>query len=253
VPIPNLGSDRVAGLLTVTLPDGVRAGELYAVDVVQARAALGMVLGGFRLVIPVGKASTLYAREERILAVFEERLKLTPVESRWYAVLRKQVDYLAGRVRGLAQEAADECAPGGDKKKGVRLRVILERIRVLDFYGPLVHGSGELALIARVTSPFAGGVGGTRRLPPTGEYAVLDQPQGFTVDIEGEVFRGVVDDSLTVEIWSAEPDDAARVCRYRRTFKGRAKNWTGSYKPSDEKPDPENVGDWQLWYRIDEL
>jgi hypothetical protein len=253
VPIPNLGSDRVAGLLTVTLPDGVKAGELYTVDVVQARAALGMVLGGFRLAIPVSKASTLYAREDRILAVFEERLKLTPAESRWYAILRKQVDYLAGRVRGLAQEAADECAPNGDKKKGVRLRVILERIRVLDFYGPLVHGSGELALIARVSSPFAGGIGGTRRLPPTGQYAVLDQPQGFTVDIEREVFRGIVDDSLTVEIWSAEPDDAARVCRYRRTFKGRAKNWTGSYKPSDEKPDPENVGDWQLWYRIDEL
>src|SRR6266851_3527329 len=252
LPIPNISIDRVAGLLTVTLPDGVKAGQVYTVDVVQARAALGVVLGGFRLAIPVGKASNLYARAERILAVFEERLKHTPAESRWHAILQKQVDYLAARARGLAQEAADDCEPDGDKK-GTRLRVILERIKILDFYGPLVHGSGGLALIARVTSSFAGGVGGSRRLPPTRHYRVLDQPEGFVVDIEREIFKGTVDDNLTVEIWSTEPDEEARVCHYRRTFKGKAKNWIGSYKPSDEKPDPENVGDWQLWYRIDKL
>jgi len=252
LPIPNVGIDRVAGLLTVTLPDGIKAGQVYTVDVVQTRAALGMVVGAFRLTIPVGKAPALYAREERILAVFQERLKLTPHESRWYPILRKQVDYLAARAKGLAQEAADECTPDGDKRKGLRARVIVERVRILDVFGPLVHGSGRLALVARVTSA-AGRSGATMRLPTSGEYPVQDLPGGYVVEVDREVFRGVVADDLTVEIWSAEPEEHERTCHYRRTFKGKAPSWIGGYGPSDESPDPENVGDWQLWYRIEEI
>jgi len=253
LPIPGLGAERVAGLLTLTLPDGIKAGEVYTVDVLQMRAPMGAILGAFRVTIPVKKAARLYAREARLLEVFEERVKLTPADNRWYPVLMKQVQYFRARAREMAAEAADECAEASGDGKGVRLRVILEKINVLDFDGPLVHGSGEVSLIARVTSTNAGGTGSSARLPATGTYPVLDKPGGYVIDVNKEIFRGTVVDDLTVEIYSAEPDETKRTCYYRRKFKGKAGQWLGSYQPRDQKRDPENVGDWQIWYRIEEV
>jgi hypothetical protein len=249
--IPNLGQDRVAGLLTVTLPDGVKVGEVYTVDVLQTRAVLGTVLGAFRLTIPVNKAARLYAREARVLAAFEERLKLTEPKNRWHPILFKQVEYLRARAQGLAEEAADECEPDGGK--GTRVRVMLERVKVLDANGPLVHGSGEVSLNARVTSTDAGGIGESTRLPETGAYPVQDRPEGDVIVINREIFRGNVVDDLTVEIYSAESDEKAHACYYRRDSKGDVEKWLHAYRPSGESRDPENVGDWQVWYRIEKV
>ena len=253
LPIPNLGNDRVAGLLTVTLPDTISAGQIFTVDVLQMRAPMGMIVGGFQLMIPVSKAARIYAGEARLLAVFEERLSLTGPDNRWYPILFKQVEYLRARAKGLAEESAEECAQAPDDGKGVRTRVILEGIKVLDFYGPLVHGSGEVSLIARVTSINAGGIGNSTRVPLTGTYPVLDRPQGYIIDINKEIFRGTVVDDLTVEIFSAESEEAGHTCYYRREFRGPVEDWLGSYKPSDQRRDPENVGDWQVWYRVEEI
>ena len=251
LPIPNLGAERVAGLLTVTLPDGIKAGQVYTVDVLQMRLPIGAILGAFRLTIPVSKALRLYAREARLLNVFEERLKVTSVGSRWHPILLKQVEYFRARAQQMAEEAADECSQPTGNGKGVRLRIIIEQIKVLDFYGPLVHGSGGASLIARVNSPNAGGLGATTRLPSTGDYPVSDRTEGYVIDVGKEIFRGTVVDALTVELWSAEPAEDKRTCHYRRVFKGKAENWLGHYKPSDERRDPENVGDWLVWYRIE--
>jgi hypothetical protein len=253
LPIPNVGQERVAGVLTVTLPDGIKAGEVYWFDVLQMRAPMGTILGAFRLTIPVSKAAHLYAREARLLEVFTERLKLTPPDSRWHAILGEQVGYFRARATGLAVETADERAQEPQDGKGNRVRVILERIKVLDFHGPLVHGSGEASLIARVTSTNAGGIGSSTRLPSTGTYPILDRPEGYVIDVNREIFRGTVVDNLAVEIYSAEPEEADRTRYYRRAFKGKPETWLGSYRPGDEKRDPENVGDWQLSYRIEEV
>jgi hypothetical protein len=248
LPIPNIGLERLPGLLTVTLPDGIKAGEVYTVDVMHMRPATGMILGGFRLTIPVKKAAQIYNRALRLLPVFEERLSLTPGTSRWYPILRRQVDYFRARALGLAQEAAQECC--GDIGKGTRLRVILERIKILDAFGPLVHGSGQLQLTARVTSSDGGGIGRTTQLPPVGSYPVPDFPVGYVIDIGTEIFRGSPVDSLHVEIFGADAPKGHR-CYYHRQFKGKPTDWFGNYKPRDERPDPEDVGDWQVWYRIE--
>jgi len=253
LPIPNIGPERVAGLLTVTLPDGIKAGEVYTVDVLQMRSAMGLVLGAFRLTIPVTKAALLYAREARLLAVFEERLKLTPADNRWYPILLKQVEYFRSRAQGMAEEAADECVPGPDEGKGTRVRVILEHVKVLDANGPLVHSSGEVSLTANVTSTNAGGIGVSTRLPETGTYPVVDGPQGHVININREIFRGNVVDNLTIEVMSAESEEKGHTCYYRREFKGKVGDWLRAYRPSDESRDPENVGDWQVWYRIEKL
>lgn len=255
LPIPNLGGERVAGLLTVIMPDGVKAGEVYTVDVLQMRAPMGVILGAFRLTIPVSKAFRLYAHEARLLKVFDERLSLTPPENRWHPILVKQVEYFRARAQGMAEEAADECTPGPDDDKDNdkrrRIRVILERIKVLDVKGPLVHGSGEVSLTARVTSTNTGGIGAITRLPEIGTYPVLERAEGHVIDINREIFRGNVANNLTIEIYSAESEEQAQTSLYRRDLKGNVEKWLGRFKPADEKRDPENVGDWQVWYRIE--
>jgi hypothetical protein len=252
LPMPNLGRERIAGLLTVKLPDTIKTGQVYKVDILQTRAPAGVIVGAFQLMIPVSKAARIYAREARILAVFEERLKLTPNTNRWHPILAKQVAYFGARAKGLAEEAADECSQRPpDDGKGVRVRVILERVKILDAFGPLVHGSGQVRLTARVTSTNTGGLGAVTTLPPTGAYPVLHRPEGHIINVNKELFRGTVVDDLTVEVFSAESDEKEHTCYYRRTFKGGAGSWIGSYRPSDQPHDPENVGDWQLWYRIE--
>ena len=253
LPIPLIKDERIAGLLTVTLPDTVCRGEVYTLDVMHIRSAQELVLGGFRLTIPVRKASQLYQREEGLLEVFEERLVLTPTTNRWYPILTAQVEYQRKRALDMAQEAAGDCSDGDGQPDGVRIRVILERITILDAYGPLVHGSGHLALIAHVTSNNGGGMGKATTLPASGVYPVHDQDDGYPITINKEIFRGTVTDDLTVELDSAETSYAGRTSPYRRVFSGPVKDWLGKYKPSDEQYDPENVGDWQVWYRIEEL
>jgi hypothetical protein len=87
------------------------------VDVLQVRAPIGTVIGAFQLMIPVSRAARLYARQVRLLRVFEERLAMASVESRWHPILRAQVDYFRSRALGLAEEAADECRqePNGNQ------------------------------------------------------------------------------------------------------------------------------------------
>ncbi len=253
LPVPNLGTERIAGLLTVTLPTNIKTGQVFTIDVLQSRAPAGVIIGAFQLMIPVSKAARIYNREARILAVFEERLQLTPVTNRWHPILLKQVAYLRTRAKGLAEEAADECSqhPPGNGKR-IRVRVIVEKIKVLDAFGPLVHGSGQVRLTARVTST-GGGSGSTHSLPPTGAYPVQHRPEGHVIDVNREVFRGTVVDDLSVEISSAEDEFKEPACYYRRTFQGNAESWLGSYRPSDQQRDPENVGDWHVWYRIERM
>ena len=252
LPIPDISQERIAGLLTVTLPAGIRAGQVYTVDVLQARPVLGATVGAFRLTIPVNKALRLYAREIRVLTAFQERLKTTALANRWYPILSKQVDYLTDRVIGLAEEAIDECSHDTDKH-GTRICITLEKIRVLDYYGPLVHGSGEVSFRVHVTSTNAGGVDVTTRLPAHGTYAVHKTKGGYDIHINKQLFRGAVVDDLTIEIASTEVEEPGRTSSYKRTFSGDVQDWLGSYKPSDQMHDPENVGDWQVWYRIERV
>lgn len=253
LPIPPIGRERIEGLLTIRLPDDVTAGQLYSLDVLQVRPWTSTTLGGFRLTIAVAKAATLYEREARILAVFEERLKNTSPQTRWHTILVKQVEYFRERVQAFAQEAAEECIQTPTPGKGARIRLILEKVRILDYFGPLVHGSGRVSLISRVTTAADGTTGAITRLPSTGAYTVPNRPDGYTIEIQREIFRGGVKDNLTVEIFSAESEEAKHECYYKRVFKGKVEGWLGLCKPSDQVKDPENVGDWQVWYRIEKI
>jgi hypothetical protein len=139
-----------------------------------------------------------------------------------------RMNYVCSRL-----EAADECA--SDQGKGTRVRVVLEKIKVLDYHGPLVHGSGEVSLMACAQSENFGGSGGSTRLPVSGAYPVLNQFGGYVVDINKEIFRGMVEDDLKIEIWSAETEEKKRTSYYRRALKGQAAKWLREYKPATRR------------------
>jgi hypothetical protein len=82
---------------------------------------------------------------------------------------------------------------------------------------------------------------------------VPHRAQGHVIQVDKELFRGVVTGDLTMEILSAEVQEKEHACFFRRTFKGDPASWIGAYEPGDQLHDPENVGDWQLWYRIEKM
>ena len=138
IPVPQGAVAAFVGLITLELPAGIHKGQEFAVVVRQitsetARrkpvveiakkltkretgftATQGAELiawrrssGIFRITIPVSTKGALLAGEEKFLSIMRWNLESTPVSSRWYPVLKRYVDQIAGRVQGM----------GGDPKK----------------------------------------------------------------------------------------------------------------------------------------
>ncbi|AIY39914.1 hypothetical protein LT85_0754 [Collimonas arenae] len=145
VPIPFGTGAKFAGLFTIDLPVGVRAGQEFDVLVrristrksdnrnapAQAtiEAALSTqraavhhstpaatksehtsrewryVVGTFQVKIPVAKDDILLLPEENTLAIMKWRLLQTPPGSRWYPVLTRYIAYLSGRVNAFGGNA----------------------------------------------------------------------------------------------------------------------------------------------------
>ena len=62
-------------------------------------------VGSFRVKIPVGTPHLLLPAEEDTLAILKARLDTRPTTDRWYPVLKKYVEYVAGRVDGLGGDS----------------------------------------------------------------------------------------------------------------------------------------------------
>jgi hypothetical protein len=62
--------------------------------------------GSFRVMIPVSTAEVLLPGEEDTLAIFKARLAARSPKDPWYPVLRRYLDYQAGRVNGLGGDAS---------------------------------------------------------------------------------------------------------------------------------------------------
>jgi hypothetical protein len=123
VPIPFGADVKLAGLLTVDLPAGIRAGQQFTVVVrristrrapVRKPDAAALVnqtwrylVGTVQIDIPVSMDEHLLPCEENTLAIMKWRLgQLSPTD-RWYPVMVRYVSYLEGRVNAFGGNAAD--------------------------------------------------------------------------------------------------------------------------------------------------
>jgi hypothetical protein len=126
IPIPT-GTARSAGLMTIDLVPGIHRGESYDITVRQlsdASLALKQAgqltgiatpaavvtpkgftwrspLGAFQMTLNISTKEQLLLPEERLLAWLRWILQAIPPQNRWYPVMLRYVDQIAGRVRGL--------------------------------------------------------------------------------------------------------------------------------------------------------
>jgi len=137
---------------------------------------------------------------------------------------------------------------------GKRVRVILDRIRILNDKDPFIKGKGELRFVTEVTPDADLSRCQVKRLPSTGVYKVSQKAGKNDIELGATLFDGIVkNQSLYIGISGVEldlfdPDD--ELARYHREFRGDPQKWAGQYHPYDEYLDLEDVKDWALWYRI---
>jgi hypothetical protein len=135
-----------------------------------------------------------------------------------------------------------------------RVKVMLDRIRIMRDYDPLIKGKGELVFTSVIVPDNDETAKQVMRLPGSGVYSISDKPGENDLELGVTLFEGVVKNgSLAITIGGQEmdffdPDDD--LTRYRRDFSGNPETWFGDYRPGDEYLDKEDVGDWALWYRI---
>jgi hypothetical protein len=260
LPIPPTENGRLAGVLTLELPEGVRAGQRFTVDVTHQRAGSTVRNGGFRIEVLVKKEREFIGATLRGIELVHEQLRAMSPSDRWYPILERRLRTERLRGKGLAAAAGvpfrDPTVwtdPKGNEHPitGMKVRVVLEKIVVLDASDRFWRHAGELDLHVHVRTNDNGGVDQKMRLPRHGEFKVRN---GEVLKIDEIVFEAFASDHLAISVRATErdcrtPDDD--LGRYVRVFRGAPASWLGKYGPSDEVIDPEAVGPWQIRYRIE--
>ncbi len=100
VPIPSADKNSYAGLITLTLPDRVRKGQVFRADFQQI-ARLHQFNGSFRLTVPIEDETRMLPDEIRRLAVLRYVAGGKPSGSRWQPIFARWIATQAGKVRAL--------------------------------------------------------------------------------------------------------------------------------------------------------
>jgi hypothetical protein len=236
--------------------------------VVQLRGEERRTTGAFQLEIVVSEAALIASEERETLKLMFERLSLLPQTQPWRPVLEARVSHLRDRAQALAEAVGDEWIDptvwydpeDKDRKRphpitGRKMRVVLEKIRVLDDLDPFIKGRGEFYFATKVYSPDNGGQLQQHRFPTRDVFKISDRPGSNEVELNSVIFEGYVKNDLRVEIAGTEldtfdPDDA--LGKYTRLFHGDPNHWYGVYGPHDESPiEPESMMNWEIWYRVE--
>jgi hypothetical protein len=137
---------------------------------------------------------------------------------------------------------------------GKPVKVVLDKIRILNDRDPIWKGKGEIKFTCIAVPDNDKTRSQVTNLPSSGVYHVSDKAGKNDIQVGATIFDGTVKSrALSIGITGKEidlfdPDDD--LARYHRTFSGDPSTWVGQYSPFDEYLDKEDVGEWQLWYRI---
>ena len=169
LPIPAGVGPSLPGLITVTLPEGIRHGQAFKVVVRELADAFFFIIGSpvgsparrsspsraegegqlrwrqvtgsYQISIPVLTKDVLLLPEERTLAVLRWVFEAIPTSNRWYLVFSRYIDLIAERVRGLGGNPdAIKPSPSGEvpgKIESAFCRTGKVREIVFDCFGDL--------------------------------------------------------------------------------------------------------------------
>ncbi|HEX2027122.1 MAG TPA: hypothetical protein VHF25_03905 [Nitriliruptorales bacterium] len=131
----------------------------------------------------------------------------------------------------------------------MKVRVILEKVRILDRRHPTVDGTREIGLDVLVRTDDRGGTEQRTRLPSVGHYRLVS-PWSFK--LAETAFEGEVDEHLRIRIALADRTAGQSLDVYEREFTSQPESWPGRYAP-DQAAGPEHLGFWQIFYRIERV
>lgn len=129
IPLPARPSGNLAGLMTLTLPAGVRVGQLFKMSVGQCSGVSTFgrarrMLGAFQFNVPVRTDPEVLSKSVRNLAILRHVHETIPHTSRWHAIFTRWLDGLARKVSGLGGDPGKvlPSPTGGDKPAHGRRR-----------------------------------------------------------------------------------------------------------------------------------
>jgi hypothetical protein len=83
------------------------------------------------------------------------------------------------------------------------------------------------------------------------------KPEHNEITLDACVFDGYVAEADRLRLAILPSDHSLfhdhPLMLYSRAFDGPPETWVGEYRPDDETPDPEQLKDWEVWYRIESL
>ncbi|MBZ0280552.1 MAG: hypothetical protein K8L97_07400 [Anaerolineae bacterium] len=140
-----------------------------------------------------------------------------------------------------------------------RIRVILEKVEILNDHDPWIKGAGDFTFITALTFNDDPCRRQYCRVPQKGNIHISDFPSKNTAVLDVCVFDGLVmeNDNMQLSVLPVEedwldPDDELK--RYSRSFSAPPESWVGSYTPTDETgEDPESLKEWRIWYRVESV
>jgi Common central domain of tyrosinase len=106
VPLPARAPGNLAGLMTLTLPQGIRAGQLFKMNVQQCSGIsfprrARKVLGAFQFNIPVRTDPEILPDAIRSLSILRYIQQTVPIANRWYPIFVRWLNDLGAKVAGL--------------------------------------------------------------------------------------------------------------------------------------------------------
>ncbi len=122
VPLPARPPGNLAGLMTLTLPQGVRVGQVFKMNVQQCSGIAApqrarKMLGAFQFNVPVITDPEILPTAIRNLSILRFIQQTIPIANRWYPIFTRWLNGLAGKVSGLGGDP-NQVLPsptGGDK------------------------------------------------------------------------------------------------------------------------------------------
>lgn len=191
----------------------------------------------------------------RALLVVKGKRRVPVGEPQRFTIIQRENNQIVG---GSTFEIRQRTA------KAVRpvscIRVTLERIKVLDDKDKGLLGKGEMSITACTSFDHNPNRKHFIRIPEEGEIKVSDKEGQNVIELNQVIYEGYVgiEDDMRVSLQISEHDCLKRkdeLTAYDRLFPAPPETWVGYYTPDDsiERKDPENLGDWQVWYRIESL
>lgn len=239
--------------------------ELSGVSVIESTPQSGNWIVTIRPVnargLPLGPGLAHFASFHYLNEKDRENTELTPLltqdnlDGSYSTRLRMPV----GKVPEVAlffgnPDAGAPVIVATPKPQIYNVRIVLNKIEVVDDRDPCFKGAGELVFTTSVAPNGSPARTVRARFPEKGHLSI---GSGQSIELGEVIYEGQLEkeDALFLSIageeldWPRFFDHNDKLTRYIRSIPVPEK--TTKYSPDDEPNDPESLSDWKIWYTVE--